>query len=294
MPARDRSTRRSTGSQRPPTRAAVRALWPTGPLPISTGTVELERDPDDPDGVTVLVNGVPSSYLDLADPSHLVFEYMQQMAEVVDRIGPAGGPLDVVHLGAAGCALARAIHAERPGSRQLAIELDTALPELVRGWFDLPRAPALRIRAGDARSELEKLPDASADVVIRDVFAGDITPRHVRTREMVAQVARVLRPGGVYLVNTADRPPLAGARAEVATIDGCFADVVAIAEPGLLRGRGYGNLVIAASDDLDLLSSPALARGIRSLPAPARLLRDEELVAFVAGAQALRDGPRVT
>ena len=67
-----------------------------------------------------------------------------------------------------------------------------------------------------------------------------------------------------------------------------------IAEPGLLRGRGYGNLVIAATDDLDLLSSPVLARKIRSLPAPARLLRDEELVAFVAGAQELRDGPPPT
>ena len=97
----------------------------------------------------MLVNGVPSSYLDLADPSHLAFEYMQQMAEVIERVGPAGRPLDVVHLGAAGCALARAIHAERPGSRQLAIELDTALPELVRGWFDLPdKAPI--IARGDA------------------------------------------------------------------------------------------------------------------------------------------------
>ena len=289
-----RDSRRSTGSHRPPTRNAVRALWPTGPLPIPTGTVELERDPDDPDGVTVLINGVPSSYLDLADPTNLVFEYMQQMAAVIARLGAAGGPLDVVHLGAAGCALARAIDAERPGSRQLAIELDTALPELVRAWFDLPRAPALRIRAGDARAELEKLPDASADVVIRDVFAGDLTPRHVRTREMVAHVARVLRPGGVYLANCADRPPLAGARAELATIEGAFGDVVVIAEPGLLRGRGYGNLVIAASDDPDLLSSAPLARAIRSLPAPARLLRDQELVSFVAGAQVLRDGPALT
>ena len=193
-----------------PHAAAARALWPTGPLPIPTGTVELVRDPDDPDGVTVLVNGVPSSYLDLADPTRLVFEYMQQMAAVIDRVGDAGGPLDVVHLGAAGCALARAIDAERPGSRQLASSSTPSLPELVRGWFDLPRSPALRIRAGDARAELSTLPDASADVVVRDVFAGDTTPDHVRTREMVAQVARVLRPGGVYLANCADRPPLAG------------------------------------------------------------------------------------
>ena len=290
MAARDRTSRRSPASHRPPTRPA-RALWPTGPVPIPTGTVELTRDPDDPDGVTVLVNGVPSSHLDLADPTRLVFEYMQQMAAVIDRVGDAGGALDVVHLGAAGCALARAVDAERPGSRQLAIELDTALPELVRGWFDLPRAPALRIRAGDARAELSRLADASADVVVRDVFAGDATPDHVRTREMVEQVVRVLRPGGVYLANCADRPPLAGARAEAATLREAFADVAVIAEPGLLRGRGYGNVVLAATSDPELLGSPALARAIRSLPAPARLLHGLELAAFVGKAVPLADPP---
>src|SRR6187455_1884085 len=107
MAARDRPARRHTPSHRPPTGKTARALWPTGPLSIPTGTVELTRDPDDPDGVTVLVNGVPSSYLDLVDPAHLAFEYMQQMAAVIDRVGDTGGPLDVVHLGAAGCALAR-------------------------------------------------------------------------------------------------------------------------------------------------------------------------------------------
>jgi spermidine synthase len=251
---------------------------------IPTGTVELTRDLDDPDGVTVLVNGVPSSHLDLVDPTRLVFEYMQQMAAVIERFGDVGGPVDVVHLGAAGCALARAIDATRPGSRQLAVELDTALPELVRGWFDLPRAPALRIRAGDARAELGRLAQASADVIVRDVFAGDTTPVHVRTREMVTLVAGVLRPGGLYLVNCADRPPLAGARAEVATLREAFADVAMIAEPGLLRGRGYGNVVLAATDDPDLLGSAALARAIRSLPAPARLLHGAEVTAFAGSA----------
>lgn len=258
-------------------------------MTIPTGTVELARDLDDPDGVTVLVNGVPSSYLDLVDPTRLVFEYMQQMAAVIDRVGDTGGPLDVVHLGAAGCALARAVDAARPGSRQLAVELDTALPELVRGWFDLPRSPALRIRAGDARAELSRLPDASADVVVRDVFAGDTTPDHVRTREMVAQVARVLRPGGVYLANCADRPPLTGAKGEAATLRDAFADVAVIAEPGLLRGRGYGNVVLVATDDLDLLGSAPLARAVRSLPAPARLLHGAEVTAFVGNAAPLRD-----
>jgi hypothetical protein len=252
--------------------------------------VSLERSRDDPTGVTVLVNGVPSSHLDLADPTRLEFEYMQQMAAVLDRTAEPGAPLRVLHLGAAGCTLARYVHATRPSSHQLAVELDATLAELVRTWFDLPRSPALRIRAGDARAELERRPDASADVVIRDVFAGDTTPDHVRTVEFTAQVARVLVPGGVYLANCADRPPLESARAEVATLRAVFRDVIAIAEPAQLKGRRYGNLVLAGCDTEGLLGSAHLARAIRSLPAPTRVLHGDELTAFVGDARPLSDG----
>jgi len=291
---------RRTGSHRAPTpgplpgrgrRPDVRALrdtWPRGPVEIATGTVEVVPDPDHAAGATLMVNGVPSSYLDLEDPGVLAFEYMQQMALVVDVLRP-GDPLDVVHLGAAGCALARALDWVRPGSRQVAVELDTSLPELVRTWFALPRSPALRIRAGDARAELARMPDASADVVVRDVFAGATTPAHVTTVEMVRDVARVLRPGGVYLVNCADGCALTRARSEAATLADVFADVAAVAEPSLLRGRGYGNVVLAASDDPDLLAVAGLARAVRSLPAPARLLRGDELRALVGAAPVLRD-----
>ena len=263
---------------------------PDGPIETTTGLVELRRSRDDPTGVTVVVNGVPSSHLDLADPTRLDFEYMQQMAVVLDRMGTPAAPLRVVHLGAAGCTLARYVDATRPGSHQLAVELDAALAELVRGWFDLPRAPALRIRAGDARTVLEGRPDASADVVVRDVFAGDTTPDHVRTVEFTAQASRVLAPGGVYLANCADRPPLERARAEVATLRAVFRDVVAIAEPGQLKGRRYGTLVLAGSDVPGLLGSADVARAIRSLPAPTRVLHGDELTAFVGDAAVLRDG----
>ncbi|MBT0995818.1 fused MFS/spermidine synthase [Cellulomonas sp. DKR-3] len=297
------AARRREGSHRPPTPgsaraaashrggpAALRAGWPDGPVEVPTGTVEVRPDPDHASGATLLVNGVPSSYVDLEDSGVLAFEYMQQMALVIDVVRP-GTPLDVVHLGAGGCALARALDATRPGSRQLAVELDARLPELARTWFGLPRAPALRIRAGDAREQLERLADASADVVVRDVFAGDRTPAHLTTLEVAQQAARVVRAGGVYLVNCADRPPLTLARSEIATLREAFADVAVIAEPALLRGRGYGNVVVAAAHDEDLLGVAGLARAVRTLPAPARLLRGDELRAFVAGAPVLRDPP---
>ncbi|OJV79703.1 MAG: spermidine synthase [Cellulomonas sp. 73-92] len=274
-----------SASHRPPTPVP----WPAGPVPIATGTAEVQRERDDPDGVTLLVNGVPSSHLDLVDPTRLEFEYMQQMAAVAARL-PAG-PLAAVHLGAAGCALARALDAARPGSRQLAVDVDPVLAELVRRWFDLPRSPALRIRVGDAREALATLPDGGADLVVRDAFAGDGTPPHLATREFTAEVARVLRRGGVYLANCADRPPLALARSEGATIASVFLHCALVAEPAVLRGRRYGNVVVAGTDDPDLLGGAALARALRTLPVPARILVDEELAEFVGRAPVRYDVP---
>ncbi len=270
-------------------------------------------DPDSTTGVTLLVNGVPSSHLDLADPGFLSFEYMQQMAAVLDAV-PAG-PLRVVHLGAAGCAMARWVEHQRPESRQIGVDLDARLLELVREWFTLPRAPRLRLRAGDAREQLASLPSGSTDVVIRDVFAGDTTPPHVATTEFVQEVLRVLRPGGLYLANCADRPPLAHVRRELAGLADArtatapaspWPHLAVLSEPALLKGRRYGNLVLAlvaaspaettvrgAADGSPVVSldDAALARRLRSLAVPARLLTGTDLETFVAGAQPLTDPP---
>lgn len=224
-------------------------------MPISTGTAEVVRDPDFPQRVTLHVNGVPSSSLDLADPGFLDFEYMQQMAAFVALLPP--GPLRVLHLGAAGSAFARHVEHERPGSRQLGVDLDARLLELVREWFALPRSPLLRLRAEDAGHTLSSARDASYDVVVRDVFAGDRTPAHLVGTGFATEAHRVLRPGGVLLVNCADKPPLATARREVASLALAFGPaaaasgrLAAVAEPAILKGRRYGNLVLVAVREL--------------------------------------------
>lgn len=275
--------RHHRSSPEPPTRAGARpAAPPVGPVPVDSGTAELRHEQDR--SITLMVNGVPSSHLDPLDPTRLDFEYMQQLAAVLDRLP---GPLRVLHLGAGGCTMARYVAATHPGSRQLAVEHDAALIALVRAQLPLPRSPELRIRHGEARAVLSALPEASYDVVIRDVFLHDTTPPHLRTAQFAELVRRVLRPGGAYLANCADRPPLAMARSEVATVRSVFDSVAVIAEPGQLRGRRYGNLVLLAGaagvvDD-------ALARALRSLPAPARLLDGAELDAFAGSTAPLLD-----
>lgn len=276
-----------------------------GPVPIASGTVEVVVDRDDPRAVTVHVNGVPSSYLHLDDPTVLAFEYMQQMACLVDAL--PSGPLSVVHLGAAGCSLARYVAAARPGSRQLALDPDPTLLELVRDWFGLPRAPELRLRAQDGRAGIRGLRPESVDVVIRDAFASDVTPAHLTTSGFLDDVVRVLRPGGLYLANIADRAPLTLARREVATalrasaprgpsaVPGSpWTDVSLVAEPAVLKGRRYGNLVLAAvrasaTPPQQVSWLPETDRPLRTLPVPATRVDRQALAQMSAGSDPLTD-----
>src|SRR3954454_25318498 len=126
-------------------------------------------------GWELVVDGTPQSHVDLDDPTHLHFEYIARMGAVIDRLRMPGQPLTAVHLGAGALTIPRYIDATRPGSRQQVIELEPALIELVRNELPLPRGAAIRIRIGDAREGLGRLPGAltgNVDLLISDVYAG--------------------------------------------------------------------------------------------------------------------------
>lgn len=259
-----------------------------GEFPIDTGVCELEPDPYNSNGWVLRINGVPSSHIDLADPLQLDFEYMRWIASLVDSRWGSAERLRALHLGGGACSLARRFAASHPQARQVVVELDGRLAELVREWFDLPRAPLVRIRVGEARAVTETLSEDSRDLIIRDVFAGSITPAPLLTREFTRAAKRVLAADGVYLVNCGDGPSLALAKQEAATIGSEFAHTVIIADPAMLKGRRYGNVIIAGSD-APLGDDPALARELLGGGVPAQLWQDTRVRAFAAGAQLLAD-----
>jgi spermidine synthase len=235
----------------------------------------------------LLVDGVPQSHVDLDDPEYLDFEYVRRLGHVIDTAAPAGQPLRVLHLGAGALTLARYVAATRPGSRQVAVEIDAALVGLVRARLPLRRGRSVRIRVGDARQVLGSLPAGSFDVVVMDVFAGGRTPAHLTSAEFMAAVRRVLRDAGVFAGNVADGPPLAHARAQVATARTVFAHVGLIADASVLRGRRFGNLVLAASGEP--LPVDTLTRLVSGDPMPGRVVHGDELTRFVAGARVVTD-----
>jgi SAM-dependent methyltransferase len=260
---------------------------PPGPTAVSGGTAELLPDADRDGSWMLLVDGTPQSHVDLDDPTHLEFEYVRRMGHVLDLAGEPGAPLDVIHLGGGALTLPRFVAVTRPGSRQRVVEIDQPLTDLVREHLPLPRGARIRVRADDARVGLAALHTDSADVVVCDVFAGARTPAHLTSTEFAAEAHRVLRPGGVYAANVADGPPLRFARAQVATLCSVFRHVCLLAEPGILRGRRFGNLVAVASD-AELPIAEFLRRCARD-PMPSRVVHDEDLQRFAGTARPVHD-----
>jgi spermidine synthase len=260
---------------------------PPGPTVVTGGTAELLADADRDGSWMLLVNGTPQSHVDLGDPAHLEFEYVRRMGHVLDLVGEPGASLDVLHLGGGALTLPRYLAITRPGSRQRVVEIDQPLTDLVREHLPLPRGARIRVRAADAREGLAATHAGSSDAVITDVFDGARTPAHLTSVEFVTDAHRVLRPGGTYVANIADGPPLRFARAQVATLRAVFRNVCLLAEPGTLRGRRFGNLVAVASDaDLPLA---ALTRRTAKDPMPARVVDGDDLDRFVGTARPVRD-----
>ena len=239
-------------------------------------------------GFELIVDDTPQSHVDLDDPTHLHFEYVVRMGAVIDQLPP--GPLTAVHLGAGALTLPRYVEASRPGSRQQVIELEAPLAALVREHLPLPRGAAIRVRIGDARAGVHKLPPAltgTCDLVISDVYSGAQTPAHLTSVEFYRELRALLKPTGVLLVNVADGPGLAFARRQAATIAEVLPEVGVLADTQVLKGRRFGNLVIAAS--ASLLPTDWLPRVLAAGPHPAKIAQGAEVLSFIQGARVVTD-----
>lgn len=267
-------------------------LSAVGPNPCDIETAyhcaSVVVDPRNSTGRTLMLNSARHSYVDLADPTHLEFAYTQWIGAVADVMAPAGAPLDALHLGGGGFTMPRYLSATRPGTRSTVLEIDGELVELGRRELEVRTGPELRALVGDARVLIGELPAASADLVVGDAFGHLVVPWHLATREMAAEIRRVLRPGGVYVQNVIDYPPLRFIRAELATVRAEFRHVALIApHAALARKRGANFLIVAGDQPLPL---DGIRRQIATLTDdPATVLSGSELDEFVGDALVLTD-----
>ncbi|MEU7376648.1 fused MFS/spermidine synthase [Streptomyces albidoflavus] len=254
---------------------------------VDGGTAELRPDPERDEGWSLLIDGAPQSHVDLADPSRLAFPYQRRLGHVIDLVAPAGQPLRVLHLGGGALTLARYVGATRPRSTQVVVEKDAALVRLVRRVLPLDPQARVKVREGDARDGLGRVADGWADLVVADVFSGARTPAHLTSAEFLAEVRRVLAPGGWYAANLADGPPLAYLRGQVATAGAVFPELAVAADPVVWRGKRFGNAVLVAAGQP--LPVGEFTRRVAGDPHPGRVEHGGGLVDFTGGAGVVSD-----
>ena len=263
---------------------------PSVTLKLSGMVAEIQPDRFVPGSYELVVDGTPQSHVNIDNPGELFFEYVQRIGHVIDLLGEVGEPITAVHLGAGALTLPRYVEATRPGSRQQVVEIESDLIDFVRAELPWDKRANLRVRHGDAREVLAKLPaglHGTTDLVVVDIFSGARTPAHVTSREFYELARPLLSPRGVLVVNVADGPGLAFARAQAATLSAVFPHVIGLAETQVLKGRRFGNIVLVATlTPVDLTWVPRLLAGG---PHPAKVVEGAELRQFMATALVTTD-----
>ncbi|WP_353951688.1 fused MFS/spermidine synthase [Knoellia sp. S7-12] len=231
---------------------ALGAVWGPGSCDAETvyHCAQVVPDEDRATGRLLVLDGVRHSYVDLADPTHLEFDYVAALASVTATQFPPTEPLTAYHLGGGGLTLPRHLAQVRPGTRSVVSEIDRGVLEIDVESLELQTGPDLEVRVEDGRLGVRSMAASSQDLVVGDAFGGVTIPWHLTTREAVSDVRRVLAPGGVYAANLIDFGPMDFVRAELATLRAEFDHVVLAAETETIAkepGSG-GNLVAVASD----------------------------------------------
>jgi spermidine synthase len=238
-------------------------------------------------GRILVLDTLRHSYVDVADPEHLEFEYIRAIAATVEATLPAGAPLSALHVGGGGLTVPRWLAATRPGTESLVLEVDPGVVEIDREQMALETSDELRVRVLDARVGLADEVPGSRDLVVGDAFGGLSVPWQLTTREALRLVDRALTDDGVYAVNLIDHPPLGFVRAELATLRDVFPHVVLLARAPVLAGEDGGNVVAVASRSP--LPVERLEATLPDVDLAWQVAEGEELDRFVGDADVLTD-----
>ena len=217
-----------------------------------------------------------ASYVDLADPTHLEFDYMRWM-RIVLRLAKARR---VLHVGGGACALARALAAENPEGRQEVCERDPDVLALAREHFGLRRTRGLRVRVADGRAFIAAQARGSWDAIAIDAFIAATIPRRLITAQAFTDAARV---APLALVNVLDDRSAREVRTVAAGMAAAYPLVWA------LGGRAGNTVVVGSVARLELERIAAL---VAADPSPARVTAPEAMARGVAGMVPLHDGPQ--
>jgi spermidine synthase len=155
--------------------------------------------------------GVRRLYLDEGLATHSVWRQDEVLTggvwdtyvAVVDLLGRM--PERVAMLGNAAGTAARAYARYFPGVQIDGVELDPAVSEAGRKYFEMGEISGLAVHDMDARAYLRRT-DELYDVIVVDAYRPPYVPFYLATEEFFELVRDRLRPGGIVALNVATTP----------------------------------------------------------------------------------------
>jgi len=203
---------------------------------------------------------------DPSAPDELLYEYERIFAALIRMAAarPAAGgttgepeagragsgprpPLRTLTLGAGGCVFPLYLERRYPGSRNEVVEIDPEVLEVAERFFDLGEDSEIKRVVADARNYVSYLQGRQLfDLIYLDAFNSFSIPYHLTTVEFTRQIASLLAPGGMLIVNCIDILELGGfLNAYLNTVAAVFPHVAVYADTGF-SPRLRATFVIAA------------------------------------------------
>ena len=140
-----------------------------------------------------------------AQPMQLALEYTRGLLAGL-RFLPEP-PRRILLVGLGGGSIPKVIMAHFPHTALDVVELDAAVVQVARTWFDFQPNGQVAVHAMDARVFVrQKIRQGQHyDLILLDAFDHDYVPEHLLTVEFLQQVRQLLAPGGVVAANTFSR-----------------------------------------------------------------------------------------
>ena len=206
----------------------------------------------------------------LDDPKRMVFNYTRMMMASLS-VQPA--PRRILIIGLGGGTLPSALASLLPQAVIDVVEIDPAVVRVARDYFRFEPSVRLRVHQADGRAHVRQMlqEQRQFDLVMLDAFDFNYIPRHLMTRQFLAQVKGILAPGGVLVANTFASSQLYAQ--ESATYAAVFGDY--------LNARANNRVIYAVNGPLpDASQRVAHAQRWRSALVPYGVDADRELARF--------------
>jgi len=169
-------------------------------------TIEVAAEPRVDNGEPILaltLDHLTHSYTDPKDPAHFEYGYLRIFREVIRWKRSTTHDFSVLFLGGGGYTLPRYIEREWPGASVDVVEIDPAVTRTASRYLGLDPGTRIRTFNEDARWHLMHS-NQRYDAVVIDVFNDLSVPYHLTTRQLTAELERLLAVDGAVVANVID------------------------------------------------------------------------------------------